>query len=101
MDFDESEPVAVTVEKLKQATEQLNDLTAAAAASPEGLTPGNLDASVEALDKIVSIGGDLPTEPSIEEVDAVVDTVSNLLSPNNMEAWKTVLGVSTDITQEY
>ena len=91
----------MTVTKIKEATEQLNELTATAAASPEGLTPGNLDASVEALDKIVSIGGDLPTSPTPEEVDTVVDTVSNILSPNNMEAWKTLLGVSTDISPVY
>ncbi len=59
--------------------------------SPDGMSPGNLDASVEALEILIDVGDE--EKLTRKEAESIVNTASVLLSPNNQDAWTSILQV--------
>ncbi len=75
----------------RNLTRGLRALAEEASRQPGGITPGNLDASVEALGLLVGSGENEELSP--KEAESILETASTLLSPNNTGAWDSVLTV--------
>ena len=73
---------------------QLETLTVEGTNQPEGISPGNLDATVDALSLLVNLSSSQSQDLSMENVQTLVDTASSLLSTSNLDSWESVLEVS-------
>ena len=92
----EANPNQVTPALFQNMTEKLENLTVTRTRGSQGMSPGDLDVTVDCLESLVNIrsDGQNVTAMTTREAQSMMDTASALLSPNNMEAWETVLEVS-------
>ena len=95
----EANPNQVTPALFQNVTEKLENLTVTRTRESQGMSPGNLDATVDCLESLVNIrsDGQNVTAMTTREAQSMMDTASALLSPKNMEAWETVLEVSLSL----
>ena len=78
----------------RNLTMQLEKLTVTGTEQPDGISPGNLDATVDALTLLVNLSTSQGQVLTMENAHSLVETASTLLSENNMDSWDSVLEVS-------
>ena len=85
----------VTPMVYRNLTMQLEKLTVTGTEQPDGISPGNLDASVDALTLLVNLSTSQGQVLATENAYSLVETASTLLSSDNMDSWDSVLQVSS------
>ena len=88
----EANPNLISPALFQNLTMELEKLTVETTQEPDGMSPGNLNATVKCLESLVNIGSK-GQDMSTQEVQSMIDTASTLLSLSNMDAWESVLEV--------